>query len=159
MTIVANPRAYKIPDWFLNRQKDVKDGRFSQITSSALDTKLREDLERLKKIRQACHCPLPTAHCHVAMPCTYAAAAAAACSWCAGCGAAQLPGDGQAERRPAGSWRSREGAEEEACVRLGEMLPGREGGLASPAARRGPARHVRNAAGVPGRGTLGGPYL
>jgi small subunit ribosomal protein S18e len=61
MTIVANPRAYKIPDWFLNRQKDVKDGRFSQITSSALDTKLREDLERLKKIRQACHCPLPSA--------------------------------------------------------------------------------------------------
>jgi small subunit ribosomal protein S18e len=51
MTIVANPRAYKIPDWFLNRQKDVKDGKFSQITSSALDTKLRDDLERLKKIR------------------------------------------------------------------------------------------------------------
>ncbi|KAI7845017.1 40S ribosomal S18 [Chlorella sorokiniana] len=51
MTIVANPRAYKIPDWFLNRQKDVKDGRYSQVTSSALDTKLRDDLERLKKIR------------------------------------------------------------------------------------------------------------
>lgn len=51
MTIVGNPRAYKIPDWFLNRQKDVKDGRYSQITSSALDTKLRDDLERLKKIR------------------------------------------------------------------------------------------------------------
>lgn len=51
MTIVANPRAYKIPDWFLNRQKDVKDGRFSQVTSSQLDTKLRDDLERLKKIR------------------------------------------------------------------------------------------------------------
>jgi hypothetical protein len=31
MTIVANPRAYKIPDWFLNRQKDVKDGRYSQV--------------------------------------------------------------------------------------------------------------------------------
>ena len=31
MTIVANPRAYKIPDWFLNRQKDIKDGRFSQV--------------------------------------------------------------------------------------------------------------------------------
>eukprot|EP00878_Enallax_costatus_P000247 GHUV01000312.1.p1 GENE.GHUV01000312.1~~GHUV01000312.1.p1 ORF type:complete len:154 (+),score=58.30 GHUV01000312.1:122-583(+) len=51
MTIVANPRQYKIPDWFLNRQKDHKDGRFSQITSSALETKLRDDLERLKKIR------------------------------------------------------------------------------------------------------------
>ncbi|KAF6258288.1 ribosomal protein S18 component of cytosolic 80S ribosome and 40S small subunit [Scenedesmus sp. NREL 46B-D3] len=51
MTIVANPRQYKIPDWFLNRQKDHKDGRFGQITSSALETKLRDDLERLKKIR------------------------------------------------------------------------------------------------------------
>ena len=30
MTIVANPRAYKVPDWFLNRQKDVRDGRYSQ---------------------------------------------------------------------------------------------------------------------------------
>ena len=51
MQIVSNPRTFKIPDWFLNRQKDHKDGRFSQLTSSALDTKLREDLERLKKIR------------------------------------------------------------------------------------------------------------
>lgn len=51
MVIVANPRTFKIPDWFLNRQKDFKDGRNSQLTSSALDTKLREDLERLKKIR------------------------------------------------------------------------------------------------------------
>jgi small subunit ribosomal protein S18e len=51
MTIVANPRQYKVPDWFLNRQRDIKDGRFSQITSSGLETKLRDDLERLKKIR------------------------------------------------------------------------------------------------------------
>lgn len=51
MNIVSNPRAYKIPDWFLNRQKDVKDGRYSQLTSSQLDTKMRDDLERLKKIR------------------------------------------------------------------------------------------------------------
>lgn len=53
MVIVANPRTFKIPDWFLNRQKDVKDGKYSQITSSALDSKLRDDLERLKKIRCA----------------------------------------------------------------------------------------------------------
>jgi hypothetical protein len=53
MTIVANPRQYKIPDWFLNRQRDIKDGRFTQITSSGLETKLRDDLERLKKIRWA----------------------------------------------------------------------------------------------------------
>eukprot|EP00493_Phyllostaurus_siculus_P011766 UN11933 len=26
ITIMQNPRQYKIPDWFLNRQKDIKDG-------------------------------------------------------------------------------------------------------------------------------------
>ncbi|KAK3261702.1 ribosomal 40S subunit protein S18A [Cymbomonas tetramitiformis] len=51
MVVVSNPRQFKIPDWFLNRQKDIKDGRNSQMISSALDTKLRDDLERLKKIR------------------------------------------------------------------------------------------------------------
>ncbi|KAI4992563.1 hypothetical protein ZWY2020_057765 [Hordeum vulgare] len=29
MTVVANPRQFKVPDWFFNR-KDYKDGRFSQ---------------------------------------------------------------------------------------------------------------------------------
>ena len=51
ITIISNPRQYKIPDWFLNRQKDIKDGKYNQITSNALDNKLREDLERLKKIK------------------------------------------------------------------------------------------------------------
>uniref|UniRef100_A0A0V0J986 Small ribosomal subunit protein uS13 n=2 Tax=Schistocephalus solidus TaxID=70667 RepID=A0A0V0J986_SCHSO len=51
VTVMSNPRQYKIPDWFLNRQKDVEDGKHSQLMSQALDTKLREDLERLKKIR------------------------------------------------------------------------------------------------------------
>ncbi|XP_071821896.1 small ribosomal subunit protein uS13 isoform X3 [Apostichopus japonicus] len=51
VTIMANPRQYKIPDWFLNRQKDVKDGKFNQIIANGLENKLREDLERLKKIR------------------------------------------------------------------------------------------------------------
>merc|ERR1712003_577106 len=51
VTIMQNPRQYKIPDWFLNRQKDVVDGKYSQVLSNALDNKLREDLERLKKIR------------------------------------------------------------------------------------------------------------
>lgn len=51
ITIMQNPRQYKIPDWFLNRQKDIKDGRYSQVLANQLDHKLREDLERLKKIR------------------------------------------------------------------------------------------------------------
>lgn len=51
VTIIQNPRQFKIPDWFLNRKKDNKDGKFSQVCANNLDLKLREDLERLKKIR------------------------------------------------------------------------------------------------------------
>lgn len=51
MTIIQNPLQYKIPLWFLNRQKDFRDGTYSQVLANNLDTKLREDLERLKKIR------------------------------------------------------------------------------------------------------------
>jgi small subunit ribosomal protein S18e len=51
MTVMQNPKEYKIPNWFLNRQKDVRDGKFSQALSTQLDNKIREDLERLKKIR------------------------------------------------------------------------------------------------------------
>ena len=35
ITIVQNPRQFKIPDWFLNRQKDVKDGKFTQVQPRA----------------------------------------------------------------------------------------------------------------------------
>ena len=51
MTIMQNPAQFKIPSWFLNRQKDIVDGKNSQILSNAVDSKLRDDLERLKKIR------------------------------------------------------------------------------------------------------------
>jgi small subunit ribosomal protein S18e len=51
VTIMQNPKQYKIPDWYLNRQKDIKDGKYSQKLSNLLDNILREDLERLKKIR------------------------------------------------------------------------------------------------------------
>ena len=51
VTIMQNPRQYKIPDWFLNRQRDIKDGKTTQVMANILDNKLREDLERLKKIR------------------------------------------------------------------------------------------------------------
>jgi small subunit ribosomal protein S18e len=62
MTVVANPRQFKVPDWFLNRKKDYKDGRFSQVVSNALDMKLRDDLERLKKIRYIIYA-LMSLHC------------------------------------------------------------------------------------------------
>ncbi|CAL2038923.1 unnamed protein product [Caenorhabditis brenneri] len=51
VTIMQNPSQYKIPNWFLNRQKDIKDGKTGQLFSTAVDNKLREDLERMKKIR------------------------------------------------------------------------------------------------------------
>jgi small subunit ribosomal protein S18e len=35
----------------LNKQKDVKDGKYSQVLANGLDNKLCEDLEWLKKIR------------------------------------------------------------------------------------------------------------
>ncbi|XP_020596926.1 40S ribosomal protein S18-like [Phalaenopsis equestris] len=47
MTVVANPRQFKILDLF----KDYKDGRYSQVVSNASDMKPRDDLKRLKKIR------------------------------------------------------------------------------------------------------------
>uniref|UniRef100_A0A0K0D7Y3 Small ribosomal subunit protein uS13 n=1 Tax=Angiostrongylus cantonensis TaxID=6313 RepID=A0A0K0D7Y3_ANGCA len=31
VTIMQNPSQYKIPNWFLNRQKDIKDGKYSQV--------------------------------------------------------------------------------------------------------------------------------
>ena len=40
MVIVSNPRQFRIPDWFLNRKKDFKDGKFTQLVSNQLDTKL-----------------------------------------------------------------------------------------------------------------------
>jgi ribosomal protein S13 len=51
VTIIQNPSQFKIPTWFLNRQKDIVDGKNSQILSNGVDSKLRDDLERLKKIR------------------------------------------------------------------------------------------------------------
>ena len=43
---------YGIPKWFLNRQRCIRDGTWSQSYSNAVDTKLREDKERMKKVRK-----------------------------------------------------------------------------------------------------------
>lgn len=51
VAIIQNPRQFKIPDWFLNRQRDWKTGKTTQASSQVVDQKLRDDLERLKKIR------------------------------------------------------------------------------------------------------------
>lgn len=49
--IIQNPEKFKIPEWFMNRQKDIKDGVTRHLASNAIDSTLRDDLERLKKIR------------------------------------------------------------------------------------------------------------
>lgn len=50
-TIIASPLQFNIPEWFLNNQRDHKDGKNSQTVSNQLDTKLRDNFERMKKIR------------------------------------------------------------------------------------------------------------
>ena len=60
MAVVHIPRQFKVSDWFLNRKKDYKDVRFSQVVSNIVDMKLRDDLERLKKIRY-----------NLAVPCSF----------------------------------------------------------------------------------------
>ena len=49
--ILARPTDYNIPKWFLNRQKDPRQGTYSQLISNGMDTMLREDLERLRKCK------------------------------------------------------------------------------------------------------------
>jgi len=51
VSILANPADFKIPVWMLNRQKDRTDGKTTHIVSNQIATKLREDLEALKKVR------------------------------------------------------------------------------------------------------------
>ena len=53
VAIIQSPKQFKIPEWFLNRQREWKTGKTMQAFSNNLGAKLREDLERLKKIR--CH--------------------------------------------------------------------------------------------------------
>jgi small subunit ribosomal protein S18e len=42
---------YNIPKWFLNREKDPKDGQSVHLFANGWDTRLREDMERMKKIK------------------------------------------------------------------------------------------------------------
>jgi small subunit ribosomal protein S18e len=50
VTIVQNPLEHQIPNWFVNRQEDVVTGTTSHVAANNLDAKLREDLERMKKM-------------------------------------------------------------------------------------------------------------
>src|SRR3989338_1967492 len=46
VAVIQNPREHKVPDWFLNRTKDIVDGKTTQITSNGLAAQLRYDLTR-----------------------------------------------------------------------------------------------------------------
>jgi ribosomal protein S13 len=49
--ILQKPHEFQLPDWMLNRRKDRVDGATSHLVSNQIATKLREDLEALKKVR------------------------------------------------------------------------------------------------------------
>ncbi|CEO96284.1 40S ribosomal protein S18 [Plasmodiophora brassicae] len=49
--VLANPTQFDVPTWFVNRTKDRLTGKDMHLVCNHLDAKLREDLERLKKIR------------------------------------------------------------------------------------------------------------
>ena len=51
VSIVSDPKKFKVPGWMLNRRRDRVDGKNSHLTSNQIATKLREDIEALKKIR------------------------------------------------------------------------------------------------------------
>lgn len=51
VSIMSAPSEFKIPHWFLNRRKDMKEGKNLHVIANQLDSYLREDLERMKKIR------------------------------------------------------------------------------------------------------------
>lgn len=50
VTVISHPTNYEIPEWFLNRRRDELTGKNSQLVSTWLDAKMREDLERMKKM-------------------------------------------------------------------------------------------------------------
>lgn len=49
--IIENPTESKIPSWLLNRNKDYKTGDNLHITGTDITMTVREDINRLRKIR------------------------------------------------------------------------------------------------------------
>merc|ERR1711964_893781 len=50
VAVIQRPLTF-MPSWFVNRKKDIKDGKTSHVYANLLDAKMRESLERLWKIR------------------------------------------------------------------------------------------------------------
>ncbi len=49
--VIENPQKYGIPEWFLNRRNDYETGETKHLIESDLDMTIRDDLNRMKKIR------------------------------------------------------------------------------------------------------------
>ena len=50
--IVSDPEGHGVPIWFLNRRRDYKTNKNMHVSSNGLDSKIREDIEKMKKIKQ-----------------------------------------------------------------------------------------------------------
>jgi small subunit ribosomal protein S13 len=48
---IRDPKKYNIPDWMLNRRNDYETGETVHLIESDLMMRLRDDLNRMKKIR------------------------------------------------------------------------------------------------------------
>ena len=51
VAILQDPKKFNIPVWMVNRRRDKFDGKSSQLVSNQIASKLRDDLEHLKKVR------------------------------------------------------------------------------------------------------------
>merc|ERR1712085_234558 len=51
VAVMSSPLQFKVPAWFLNRRKDLKDGKSVHLSTNNLDGALRMDLERMKRCR------------------------------------------------------------------------------------------------------------
>merc|ERR1712032_1491087 len=51
LEIIKNPNHFNIPSWFLNCQKNYSDGKDYQLLTTSLTGSLRDNLDRLKKLR------------------------------------------------------------------------------------------------------------
>ena len=49
--VLENPKKYNIPAWMLNRQSDYTTGESTHLIESDLGMTIRDDLNRMKKIR------------------------------------------------------------------------------------------------------------
>ena len=51
VNVIEHPLENKIPEFYLNHRRDIKDGKSTHATSQQVDINVRDAIERLKKIR------------------------------------------------------------------------------------------------------------